>query len=219
MNAPVYRTLGDFVIRPLLHLLYRPVAEGWERIPAEGPAILASNHESMIDPFVLGVATPRVIHYMAKAELFGYPVLKQVLEGFGVFPVVRGGGDESAISRGRELLERGELIGIFPQGTCLPYRIRPYRRGAARLALETGTPIVPVCMIGTERILRPGKPRVGFPQVRIRVGEPIGVAKGEATQEAAAELTARVEQAIAGLRGGYEPAHVWREGQFVPRGR
>ena len=148
MRAPIYRTLGNYVVRPLLHLLYRPEDEGWEHVPAEGPAILCSNHESIVDPFVLGLTTHRVIHHMAKAELFGYPVLKQIMVGFGVFPVERGAGDERALARARELLEQGELIGIFPQGTCLPYRIRPYRRGAARLALEIGVPIVPVCMIG-----------------------------------------------------------------------
>ncbi len=219
MRAPIYRTLGDFVIRPLLHLLYRPENEGWEHVPAEGPAILASNHESIVDPFVLGVATRRVIHYMAKAELFRYPVLKQVMIGFGVFPVERGAGDGGAISRGRELLEQGELIGIFPQGTCLPYRIRPYRRGAARLALETATPIVPVCMIGTERILRPGKPKLGLPKVQIRVAPPIAVERADPTPEAAAALTARIERTIEELRGDYVQQHAWREGEFRPKRR
>ena len=219
MRAPIYRTLGNYVVRPLLHLLYRPEDEGWEHVPAEGPAILCSNHESIVDPFVLGVTTHRVIHYMAKAELFGYPVLQQIMVGFGVFPVERGAGDGGALARGRELLEQGELIGIFPQGTCLPYRIRPYRRGAARLALEIGVPIVPVCMIGTERILRPGKPKLGLPKVRIRVAPPIQVERAEPTPDAAAELTARVEQTIADLRGDYVPQHAWREGEFRPKRR
>ena len=215
----LYRTFGNYVIRPALRLLYRPELGGREHIPERGAAILASNHESIVDPFVLGVATPRVIHYMAKAELFDYPVLKQVMQGLGVFPVARGRGDARAIDRGRELLERGELVGIFPQGTCLPYRVRPYRRGAARLALQTGVPIVPVCMIGTERILRPGRPKIGFPKVRILVGEPIQVALGDPTPGAASAVTARIERAIAELRGPYAPAHVWREGAFAPRRR
>lgn len=219
MSTPVYSTLGNYVIRPLLHLLYRPDDEGWKNVPAEGPAILCSNHESIVDPFVLGVTTHRVIHYMAKAELFGYPVLKQLMAGFGVFPVERGSGDSGALARGRALLERGELIGIFPQGTCLPYRTRPYRRGAARLALETGTPIVPVCMIGTERILRPGKPKLGLPKVRIRVAAPIAVERADPTLDAAAGLTARVERAIADLRGDYVPRHAWRDGEFRPKTR
>lgn len=217
MSAPLYATLGDYAIRPLVHLLYRPEVEGSEHIPAAGAAILASNHESIVDPFVLCVATPRVIHYMGKAELFRYPVLKQLMVVLGVFPVERGTGDGEAISGGRALLERGELIGIFPQGTCLPYRIRPYRRGAARLALETGAPIVPVCTIGTERILRPGKPKVGFPKVRIRIGPAIAVERADPTPEAAAELTTRVERALVELRGDYVPAHVWRDGQFQPK--
>jgi len=215
----MYQTLGNYVVRPLLHVLFRPERDGWENVPDEGPAILCSNHESIVDPFILGMTTHRVIHYMAKAELFGYPVLKQLMIGSGVFPVERGAADGRAMAHGRELLERGELIGIFPQGTCLPYRIRPYRRGAARLALETGTPIVPVCMIGTERILRPGKPKLGLPKVRIRAAPPIEVERGEPTPDAAAALTARVERTVEELRGEYVPQHLWREGEFRPQTR
>ena len=129
----LYRTIGNGLIRPLLQVLYRIEGIGWERIPAIGGAVLAASHDSLIDPFILGVATPRVIHYMAKAELWKYPVLKQVLHGFGAFPVQRGRSDASAVRYGRDVLGGGELVGMFPQGTCLPYRERPWRRGAARL--------------------------------------------------------------------------------------
>jgi 1-acyl-sn-glycerol-3-phosphate acyltransferase len=201
----LYRTIGNGLLRPLLRVLYRVDGTGWERIPATGPAVLAASHDSLIDPLVLGVATPRVIHYMAKAELWRYPVLREIMCGFGAFPVRRGRGDEAALDYGRGLLARGELVGMFPQGTCLPYRHRPWRRGAARLAKECGVPLVPVCLVNTERALRPGRPKLGLTHVHVHVAEPLG--PGEGTVE---ELTAEAERRVGELRCPYgPPAHAW----------
>ena len=206
----LYKTIGDHAIRPLLRLIYRTEVSGSERIPTDGPCILAANHESMIDPFILGIATPRVIRYMAKAELWNNPILREIMKGFGTIPVSRGVGDREAMARARGLLEEGESLGIFPQGTCIPYRDRPFRRGAARLALETGAPIVPVCLVGTERILRPRRFKLGLPKVRVLVADPIHVEARKPTIVASNELIARVEHAVAELRRPYgEPAHVW----------
>src|SRR5204862_829834 len=108
-----------------------------------------------------------------------------------------------ALDAGGEVLERGEVIGIFPQATCLPHRERPFRRGAARLAIATGAPLVPVLLVGTERSIKPRTHQIGFPQVTIVVGEPLPVESQEPTMEAAAELTEQFEQAIAGLRDPY----------------
>ena len=201
----LYRTIGNGLIRPLLRGLYRIDGSGWERIPANGAAVLVASHDSLIDPFVLGVATPRVVHYMAKAELWRYPVLREIMRGFGAFPVRRGRGDGAAVQYGRAVLERGELVGMFPQGTCLPYRHRPSRRGAARLAKESGAPLVPVCLVNTERALRPRRPKLGLPQVLVHVAEPLDPA--ESTVE---ELTAEAKRRVEDLRRPYgPPAHVW----------
>jgi 1-acyl-sn-glycerol-3-phosphate acyltransferase len=203
----LYRTVGNGLLRPLLRALYRVDGTGWERIPASGPAVLAASHDSLIDPFVLGVATPRVIHYMAKAELWSYPMLREIVMGFGAFPVRRGRGDEAALDHGRAVLNRGELVGMFPQGTCLPYRRRPWRRGAARLARDAGAPLVPVCLVNTERALRPRRPKLGLPQILVHVGEPLDPAEG--TLE---ELTTEAERRVEELRRPYgPPAHVWFE--------
>ncbi len=111
---------------------------------------------------------------------------------------------------GRQLLDEGQVLGIFPQGTCLPYRDRPWLRGAARLALATGTTIVPVCIVGSERALRPGKFKLGLPRIKVIVGEPIAVEPAKPTVAAAKALTARIEQAIEEARGPYgPPAHAW----------
>jgi len=202
----------DRLTRGLMMRAYKIRILGGERIPAGGPVVLASNHESILDPWFLGTATPRQVHYLTKAELFHYPVLKQILEGLGCIPVRRGSDQGEAVDRGAEVLGRGEVVGIFPQGTCLPHRSRPFRRGAARLALAAGAPLVPVLLVGTERSIQPRTHRIGFPQVTIVVGDPLHVESQEPTREAAAELTEQFEQAIAALREPYgEPDHAWYE--------
>jgi len=206
-----YRLIALF--RLPLTLLYRIRPSDWDRIPTTGPAVLAANHDSVLDPFVLPIATRRFVHYMAKAELFRFPVLRQLMLSAGTFPVERGDGDASAMARGLELLRRGELVVLFPQGTCLPFRERPWRRGAARLALAAGVPLVPMCLVGTEKAVRPHRVKLGLPRIRILVGEPL------APEGTAAELTERLEAAVEELRRPYGPPdHVWIDGA-APRRR
>ena len=143
---------------------------GAEHIPASGPVILAANHESMFDPFFLGARHPasRPLHGQGRA--LAVPVVARVIDSFGAFPVERGTGDSTAISVAASLLAQGEVLGIFPQGTSQPRPSRPYQRGAARLALATGAPLVPIRMTGTRGVPRPGRP-----PVEILVEEPIAV--------------------------------------------
>ncbi len=209
-RPPLYSVFEWTGFRFWFARLYRVELRNPERIPAHGPVILVANHESMIDPWLLGLATRRAIRYMAKAELWGYPVLREIMRWFGTFPVERGAGDRVALARASELLAGDQVLGMFPQGTCLPYRQRPWLRGAARLAISTGTPIVPVCIVGSERALRPGQFRVGLPRIRVIVCEPITVSPERPTVAASRELTARVEQAIERARLPYgPPAHAW----------
>jgi 1-acyl-sn-glycerol-3-phosphate acyltransferase len=209
-RPPLYAALEAIRFRVWFAGLYRVELDGTARIPDTGPVILVANHESLIDPFLLGLATPRPIRYMAKEELWRYPVLRQLMEWFGTFPVERGAGDRQAVGRAAQLLAEGEVLGMFPQGTCLPYPERPWYRGAARLALSTGAPLVPVCIVGSERALRPGKFKVGLPRIRVVVGEPIRVEPSRPTVAAAKELTARIERAVEELRAPHgPPAHAW----------
>ena len=151
--------------------------------------ILAANHESIWDPFILGVATPREIHYMAKSELFEPRLLAKVLRSLNAFPVERGGGDQAAMSEAGRLLGGGAVLGIFPQGTSKPERQIGWHRGAARLALATGAPLIPVRLSGTGRVPRPTR-------VQIAVGEPIVVPVGRPTIAASKGLTERLEHAV-----------------------
>lgn len=211
MKRPIlYEVAERTGYRFLLSHLYRVEVHGAERVPREGAVILAANHESMLDPWLLPLATLRPVRYMAKAELWRYPGVRWVMEKFGTFPVERGTGDRRAVGRAAQLLADGELLGIFPQGTCLPFRDRRWYRGAAKLAIATGATIVPACIVGTERALRPGKFKIGFPRILILVGKPIEVEQAKPNLTAAKLLTDRIEAAVEELREPHgPPAHAW----------
>jgi 1-acyl-sn-glycerol-3-phosphate acyltransferase len=207
----LYPTVNGLVT-PLMNRAYRIRRLGTDLVPASGPAVLAANHESVLDPLFLATVTPRPIRYLTRADLFRYPVLGGLLRALGGIPVRREGDMGRAADAGLDALARGEVVGIFPQATCLPYRDRPFRRGAARLALAGGAPLVPVLLAGTERALQPRTHRIGFPQVTIVVGEPLQPERTGSNRRAAAELTDRLEHAIAELRAPYgPPAHAWFE--------
>lgn len=197
-RRPVY-TVVERILRPLLTFVYRVKITGREHVPDSGPCILAANHVSVMDGFFLGIAVTRQVRFMAKAELHRVPIVKQILEGAGAFPVERGADAGRAIAAGVTLLEQGAVLGVFPEGTSLPDRKRGYKRGAARLALATGAPLVPVALVGTHLTLEPRTHRVRLPQVRIVIGEPIIVPRQEPTEEAATQLTARLQAAIESL--------------------
>jgi 1-acyl-sn-glycerol-3-phosphate acyltransferase len=184
-----YEFLNRIGLRGALRRLYQIEVVGADRVPAHGGAILVANHESIWDPFVLGVVTEREIHYLAKAELFRYRPLAAALRSLNAFPVERGSGDVAAISEAARRLQQGELVGIFPQGTSKPERQNGWHRGAARLALATGAPVVPVRITGTRPLPLPTR-------IRMTAGEPIEVSIARPTIAAARSLTAQFEQAV-----------------------
>ncbi|MEV7086616.1 lysophospholipid acyltransferase family protein [Streptomyces sp. NPDC093085] len=172
-----------FSIGGSLKLAFRPWVEGLEHIPAEGPAILASNHLSFSDSFFLPAVLDRKVTFIAKSEYFTTPGVKGKLtaaffKGVGQLPVdrsgVRGAG-EAAIQSGIKVLEAGELFGIYPEGTRSPdgrlYRGKP--GGLARVALGSGAPVIPVAMIDTEKIQPPGKVVPKLMRPGIRIGKPL----------------------------------------------
>ena len=147
-NRPTY-TIVETILRPILMFVYRVRITGREHVPETGPCVLAANHVSVMDGFFLGIAVTRHVRFMAKADLHRVPIVKQILEGAGAFPVERGADAGRAIAAAVKLLEQGDVIGLFPEGTSLPNRKRGYKRGAARLALATGAPLIPVALVGT----------------------------------------------------------------------
>ena len=135
-----YAVLDRVGFRAFMRGIYRIELVGAGNVPQSGGCILASNHESIVDPFILGVATTREIRFMAKSELFENRALAAVMRVLGAFPVARGGGDHVAMSEAADLLRHGEVLGIFPQGTSKQLARRPWHRGAARLALVDRNP-------------------------------------------------------------------------------
>ena len=173
------------LFQPFFHLYFRMSRIGREHIPADGPVILAANHRSFLDPFVIACMSRRPLYYVAKKELFAHRVTAWFLNALGAFPIDRGHADEDAMGTARQILERGDSVLIFPEGT----RIRPGslgspKRGVGRLALETGAPVVPVAVIGTEAIRRGW--RIRPHKVAIRAGAPLRFPKVDAPSAALA---------------------------------
>lgn len=181
MNNKWYWFFKSILIGPVLRVYNRPEIEGLENIPAAGPAILASNHQSVMDSFYLPLLCPRQITFPAKKEYFTGTGLSGAVQRFfftsvGQVPLDRSAGNagEALMKAGTEVLDRGDLFGIYPEGTRSPDgRIYKGRTGMARLALATGAPVVPVAMIGS-RDANPIGTIVPRPaKVRIKIGQAI----------------------------------------------
>jgi 1-acyl-sn-glycerol-3-phosphate acyltransferase len=160
------------VLLPCFLVYFRLQRIGREHLPRRGPLLLASNHRSFLDPFVIGTLVRRPVFYMAKRELFEKRWQAWLLSRLGAFPVDRGTGDGEAIATARALLECGHCVVLFPEGT----RVRPGplgvpHRGVGRLALETGAPVAPVAVLGTEDVRRGW--RIRPRKVRLRAGRPL----------------------------------------------
>ena len=185
------------VVAPGIRLVWGARAEG-ERLPS-GPLVVVSNHDSLADAFFLGTALTRTLRFVAKEELWANRVVGAVLDALGGIPVRRGRGDLDAMAAAVAALGLGDAVALFPQGTVLGSGERPWHRGAARLALATGAPIVPVRIVDADRALRPGARLPRRARVRIVVGEPIRVEPAKPTIAAARDLTERVRRAIVRL--------------------
>jgi glycerol-3-phosphate dehydrogenase (NAD(P)+) len=179
-----------FVVRAILtpfFLIYlRMERIGREHIPSEGAVILASNHRSFFDPFVIGTMTRRPVYYVAKKELFTYNrFLTWLLNSLGAFPVDRGAGDQESIETAKIILGRGEIVLMFPEGTrTRPGALGKPKRGVGRLALESGAPVVPIAIIGTEDIRRGW--RIRPRKVRLRAGRQLDFPRIDAASPALA---------------------------------
>jgi 1-acyl-sn-glycerol-3-phosphate acyltransferase len=140
-----------FILRTFFILLYRLEARGVSNIPMNGPVILCSNHKSLQDPITLGVWVPRKVHYMAKAELFRIPLFGPLIKAVGAFPVKRGGVSKEAIRTAISLLEQGNVMGIFPEGTRNE-TVGMGKRGAVSMAIRSKALVVPVALVGNYRL-------------------------------------------------------------------
>jgi glycerol-3-phosphate dehydrogenase (NAD(P)+) len=176
VNPIVYWTLRAILV-PAFLVYLRLQRVGRVHIPADGPVLLAANHRSFLDPFVIGTCVRRPVYYFAKRELFEKRWQAWVLNALGAFPVDRGAGDRAAVDTAREILRRGDCVVLFPEGTRI--RKGPLaepKRGIGRLALEAGVPVVPIAVIGSEHVRRGW--RIRPRRVRLRIGRPLSFPTG-----------------------------------------
>jgi len=147
--------------------LYRLEVTGLENIPAEGGVILCSNHPWTFDMFFIACKVKRLVHYMAKEELFKNPILAYILTKLGAFPVKRGTGDINSIRTALKILKEGKILGILPEGTRTGFntlrKVKP-KAGAALIAVKANVPIVPAAISGDYRKL--------FNKVKVKFGKP-----------------------------------------------
>ncbi|EST19561.1 lysophospholipid acyltransferase family protein [Streptomyces niveus] len=207
-----YYVLKYVLLGPVLRLLFRPRIEGLEHIPADGAAIVAGNHLSFSDHFLMPAIIRRRITFLAKAEYFTGPGVKGRLtasffRGVGQIPVDRSGKEagKAAIREGLGVLGKGELLGIYPEGTrSHDGRLYKGKVGVAVMAIRGQVPVVPCAMVGTFEIQPPGQKIPNIRRVTIRFGEPLDFSRyaGLENEKAAVRaVTDEIMYAILGLSG------------------
>lgn len=178
--------------------LFRLEVKGAANIPADGPVIVASNHSSYIDAIILGLLSPRQIRFMAKGELWRYPLLGRLVEALGAFPIRRGKSDRQAIHTAVSVLREGDVVGIFPEGTRFhDEKLGPGQAGVVLLAVKGDAPVVPVGIRGTERVMPPGAKIPRLPKIVVEAGSPIDVVHERSEgdrRRALAEIMAKIAE-------------------------
>ncbi|MHB1138274.1 MAG: lysophospholipid acyltransferase family protein, partial [Microthrixaceae bacterium] len=175
------QTAARVVLTPPFRFLWNVTTEGLHHVPSSGGAIIAPNHVSVLDSFFVPLSLGRRMTYVGKAEYLDDWKTKFLFPAIGMIPIDRSGGDASvrALDAATEVLDAGELFGIYPEGTrARDGRLHKGHTGVARLALRTGVPIVPVGIIGSDLVQPPdAKTPKPFRRVHIRFGRPISVEK------------------------------------------
>lgn len=182
--------------------------QGLEHLPCRGPVILAPNHVSLVDPWVMCAAVPNPMRSMAAEYLYKTPVLAQYLYGMGAFPLKQGASDLQAMGKARDFLKRGATVMIFPEGGCSPDgEPRPWQPGVAVLALRTGAPVIPVVIEGSRGCLPLHTFRPRYSPMRVTFLEPVPAPPMEP-----GGMRSQVDQHLRRLE------QAWRRG-FTARGR
>lgn len=192
-------TITRWILNIVFFKIFHLHVEGRENVPVKGAVIVAPNHKSNWDPPLIGVAfSNRVVHYMAKEELFKNPIAAWILTMFGTFPVKRGSGDGSAVMRAVRELRKGYPVGIFPEGTRIKREgLGRFHSGMASIAMIEGTDILPVAVVGSLNMPHPKQ------HPAVLIGKIIHVEKQKPTKESIQALNEKVKSAIEQLMTDY----------------
>jgi len=207
---PWFYYVARVIVRVLLKLLTHCQVKGRENIPSQGPLLIVANHLSLADPPLLGVSLSRKVIFMAKKELFRFRLSGYFIGSLGAFPVHRGQLDRKALRQAHQILADGLALVMFPEGTrSRSGRLRPAFPGPALIAMRSGAPILPVGIIGTEKI-RGVTWLLRRPQITVNVGHPFYLppVSSRLTKAELAELTNSIMERVAELlplkyRGDY----------------
>ena len=209
---PLLYSIGKLTVGNAMILGWRPHVEGIEHIPVTGGAVFAGNHLSVADELFLGSVVPRHLAFWAKSEYFvgkgvGGFLTKKMMEGLGAIKVERAGGRAAltAFDGAIPVLKAGDMVAVYPEGTRSPDgRLYRGRTGAARLAVAAGVPIIPVGMLGTEKVQPIGQPYpklVGWGKVTVKIGKPIDTEGLSEDRTSLRKLTDEVMAEIQKLTG------------------
>jgi 1-acyl-sn-glycerol-3-phosphate acyltransferase len=199
--------MAEIVYPPVLlaaHAMFRALdmqihIDGAEHVPADGGAVLASNHVSYLDFIFVGLgARPakRLVRFMAKQQVFAHRISGPLMRGMHHIPVDRDAG-KAAYEHAVRFLRDGEVVGVFPEATISrSFTVKDFKSGAARMAAEAGVPLIPMAVWGTQRLWTKGRPRAlgtRHVPVTILIGEPVRPAGSDDPEEVTAELRARIQ--------------------------
>jgi 1-acyl-sn-glycerol-3-phosphate acyltransferase len=180
---------ANTAMKILLIALTRWRVEGKENVPRKGPLIVVANHMTYVDPPLLGASVPRRITFMAKQELFRPSLMAFVVRAYGAFPIRRDKLDREAVRHALEILNKGEVLGMFPEGKrSFPYQLQEMQPGTAFIAARSGVPLIPVGISGSEQVKG-----IGFiirrPRITVRIGRPFTLPSGENNKPNRSRLT------------------------------
>ena len=194
--------VGKIVLTILFHGYLRMAVEGEDNVPSTGSFLLVSNHLSNLDPFAIGIACHRKVHFLGKQEIFRIPVLSYFIRQWGAIPLDRDATDVAAMRVAVKVIRQGEILGIFPEGTrSSDGELRRFREGAAKIALRFGLPIIPVAVSGTRAALPRGAWFIRPVPIRLRFGPPLELAPLARPQSEPAALPAAAELIRARIAG------------------
>ena len=189
-------SIAKSIVRGVIFFLFRVRVKGLEKFPPSGPTIVYSNHKSLWDPVIIACVLERPVHYMAKVELFNYPIFGTLLKHLNAFPVKRGMADRAAIKRSLEILSEGKVLGIFPEGTrSKDGSLQDPEPGIALIAMKSkNVTLVPAFIKGDYKLFSPIYVIFGEPQ-KLNISEE--KVRSETLKKISRELFMEVEKLIA----------------------